>query len=131
MKQVFTLFLIVLHCYGFSQSQAEMNAEATAAYKTANNELRDVFQQILLTYKSDTIFIQQLKKSQNLWVAFRESELDLRFPAPNKSAEYGSMYSFCSATLLTKIIQQRTKNLRIWLDGIPEGDVCSGSVKMK
>jgi len=37
----------------------------------------------------------------------------------------------CWSMELTGLTQERTQVLKVWLDGIEEGDVCSGSVKMK
>jgi len=37
----------------------------------------------------------------------------------------------CEHLLLHLAIQKRTKELKSWLNGIPEGDTCSGLVKMK
>jgi hypothetical protein len=31
--------------------------------------------------------------------------------------------------VLTELTEQREKELKVWADGIPEGDVCNGSVK--
>jgi hypothetical protein len=31
--------------------------------------------------------------------------------------------------VLTELTEQREKELKVWADGIPEGDVCQGSVK--
>jgi hypothetical protein len=44
---------------------------------------------------------------------------------------YGSVHPMCVAMYLTQLTEERIKILRIWLDGIEEGDVCCGSVKSK
>lgn len=35
----------------------------------------------------------------------------------------------CRVSYLLELTEERTKKLKIWLTGIPEGDICSGSVK--
>ena len=36
----------------------------------------------------------------------------------------------CEASYLDELTKSRIKTLKVWLDGIEEGDVCSGSVKI-
>ena len=54
----------------------------------------------------------------------------MKFPAENKQLEYGSVYPMCYSLFLKEMTEERTKKLRVWLTGIKEGDICSGSVKM-
>jgi hypothetical protein len=37
----------------------------------------------------------------------------------------------CVARFLEQLTNERIKYLKVWLDGIAEGDYCTGSVKMK
>ena len=53
-----------------------MNLEAFDLYKNADRELNEVYDQILLAYAEDEIFISNLKKAQNLWIQFRDEEPD-------------------------------------------------------
>jgi hypothetical protein len=53
------------------------------------------------------------------------------FPAKDKQANYGSVYPMCAANLLSELTEARIKQLRVWLVGSEEGDVCSGSVRLK
>jgi hypothetical protein len=32
---------------------------------------------------------------------------------------------------LTELTQDRTKTLQVWIDGVQEGDVCAGTVRIK
>nr|WP_234387189.1 lysozyme inhibitor LprI family protein [Aquimarina sp. Aq78] len=108
-----------------------MNKDANNEYQKADTELNEVYQNILTEYKSDTIFIDRLKKTQRIWISYRDAELEMKFPAKNKQTEYGSVYPMCVSYFLKELTEERIEKLKIWLIGIEEGDVCSGSVKMK
>ncbi len=57
-----------------------MNDEASNSYKQADKELNDIYKTILSEYKSDTIFIKNLKASQRIWISFRDAELKVKYP---------------------------------------------------
>jgi hypothetical protein len=105
-----------------------MNLEEQNNYKRSENEINTVYQKILKEYSSDNDFIKNLKTSQRLWIQFRDAELKARYP---ESGQYGSTFSMCGYIFLTKMTDERIAQLRVWMDGILEGDVCMGSVKMK
>jgi uncharacterized protein YecT (DUF1311 family) len=125
-------FLIVL-CFTylsvFSQSQAELYEEANESFKKADKELNKIYQTILTDYKSDTVFIKNLKSSQGIWITFRDAELKVKYPETESG--YGTVYPMCVLFYLEKLTLERIKTLKVWIDGIEEGDVCTGSVKTK
>nr|WP_246124494.1 MULTISPECIES: lysozyme inhibitor LprI family protein [Bizionia] len=108
-----------------------MNDEANNEFRKADAELNNVYQKIITEYKTDSIFIERLKKTQRIWISYRDAELEMKFPAEDKRVEYGSVFPMCVSYFLGKLTEERTEKLKIWLDGIEEGDVCSGSVKSK
>lgn len=120
--------LAVLQSTAYCQSQTALNRQAGNQYQKADKELNAVYQKILKDYAKKRVFITKLKNAQRLWVQLRDAELEARFPEPN---QYGSALPSCRAIYLADLTRQRTKFLRTWLNGIPEGDVCNGSVKMK
>lgn len=114
----------------FGQTQSEMDDSAASNYKKADKELNAVYHQILKEYRSDTAFIKNIKDAQRLWVLFRDAEMNAIFPdRPN--INYGSALPMCWSMELTSLTEERIQKLKVWIDGIEEGDVCSGSVKMK
>ncbi len=127
LSAAFILF-ISIQLGAHSQSQTAMNKQAGNQYQKADKELNAVYQKILKEYAKQTVFIAKLKTAQRLWVQLRDAELEAKFPEPN---QYGSALPSCRAIYLEDLTRQRTKFLRTWLNGIPEGDVCNGSVKMK
>ena len=131
MKQFICSFLlctIMNFCY--SQSQSDMNLKASNNFQKADAELNTVYKKILKEYKTDTAFIINLKKAQQIWIQFRNAEMNAKFP--NKEpGYYGSILPLCWNAYKQELTEERIKKLKIWLTGIEEGDTCSGSVKMK
>ena len=128
------LLLVLMCCFAsissFGQSQAQMNQQADAAYRKADLELNRTYQQILKEYRTKTVFLQSLKAAQQRWLQFRDAEMKARYPAANAQFEYGSFFPVCYSNGMEELTKARTKQLRLWLTGIPEGDMCNGSVKV-
>ena len=122
--------MIIFSFNVISQTQGEMNAEKEKSYKSSDKKLNAVYQAILEEYKNDTIFIEALRLSQRNWIKFRDSELKMKYPERETDGYYGSVYPMCEAIYLNELTKSRIKTLKTWLEGIEEGDVCSGSVKM-
>ncbi|WP_084274310.1 lysozyme inhibitor LprI family protein [Crocinitomix catalasitica] len=127
-RTLFILFLTFNLC-GYTQSQAEMNAEAYEEYSESDKLLNDVYKVILSKYKTDTLFITNLKKSQRLWVKFRDAEMEMKYPDYSEE-NYGSVQPTCRALYLKELTDQRVETLKVWVRGIEEGDVCTGSVQI-
>ena len=114
----------------FGQNQANLNQITGSGYQKADAELNSIYKQIVKQYASDTSFISHLKASQRLWIKFRDAELLMKYP-PRETDYYGSAQSSCEANYLEQLTRDRIKTLKVWIDGIEEGDLCSGSVKNK
>jgi uncharacterized protein YecT (DUF1311 family) len=128
---ILILFLNLNTFFCFSQTQLEMNDEENNKFKLADKELNATYQKILKEYKTDFEFLKNLKVSQNIWIKFRDAEMKTKYPDRKEAGYYGSVQPMCWSIHLIQLTKERTKNLKIWLTGIPEGDVCSGSVKIK
>ena len=126
---IVTAFLLSVN-YCFAQTQRELNDTEHKKYLKVDKELNSIYQNILKDYKSDTTFIKNLKTSQKIWIQFRKAELKMKYP-DRESGYYGSVQPMCLSIYLTELTENRIKTLNIWLEGIEEGDVCSGSVKTK
>ena len=131
MKQfICSFFFCTIMSFCYSQSQSDMNVKASTNFQKAEAELNTVYKKILKEYKSDTVFIINLKKAQQIWIQFRNAEMNAKFP--NKEpGYYGSVLPLCWNSYKQELTEERIKKLKIWLTGIEEGDTCSGSVKMK
>ena len=112
-----------------AQTQADLDQQSCGQFHKADASLNATYSKILKEYGKNAQFVSKLKAAQRAWLAFRDAELEARFPKPDKQAEYGTVYPMCRCTQLQELTEQRRKELGLWLDGIPEGDVCAGSVK--
>lgn len=129
MKKFFTLIILILSINCFSQTQAEMNQHAYDDFYESDKELNKIYQTIILEYKSDTIFTRNLKKSQRIWIQFRDAELEMKYP--NYSDKYyGSIHPICRAFYLRELTDKRIETLKNWINGTEESDGCNGSVKI-
>ncbi|NLU94154.1 lysozyme inhibitor LprI family protein [Chitinophaga sp. Ak27] len=127
MKSIFIfLLLIISSAAAFAQSQGEMNKQAGQEYKDADKKLNEIYQLIIKDYAANKTFIQNLKEAQRIWIQFRDAQVKAMYPAAAKT--YGSVFPMCKANYLTELTHQRTEALRVWLNGLPQGDVCSGSI---
>jgi uncharacterized protein YecT (DUF1311 family) len=129
MKYILTIIISIICLTGFSQTQADMNDDAFNSYKKTDKELNDIYKAILKEYKSDTVFIQNLKTSQRIWITFRDAELQVKYPV-TEPGYYGTVYPMCVAIYLEKLTLERITTLKEWTNGIEEGDACNGSVKI-
>jgi len=129
MKYILVFFVLVSSTC-FAQTQAELNKQEHNNYLKADKELNAIYNSILRLYEPDIVFISNLKKSQKLWMQFRDAELKLKYP-DREPGYYGSAQQMCRSIYLTELTTQRINTLKTWVDGIEEGDVCSGSVRWK
>jgi hypothetical protein len=77
------------------------------------------------------VFIQKINTAPRTPITSRDAQLDSHYPAANPRTEYGSIYPTCRCLALLEITQKRTEELNRWIEGIEEGDTCSGSIKIK
>lgn len=124
-------FYIVLNQPVSAQTQTDMAQKAGAEFAKADKELNTVYNKILKEYKGDREFIEKMKAAQRAWIKFRDAHIEAVFPAKDKQSEYGSVYGMCYSMMMQEITEARIKQLRLWLKGTEEGDVCAGSVKIK
>ncbi|HEU4388297.1 MAG TPA: lysozyme inhibitor LprI family protein [Blastocatellia bacterium] len=113
-----------------AQAEADLNPDACAKYKKADAELNRVYQRVLSEYTKDAVFIQKLRAAQRAWIVYRDAQVESRYPALNKLSSYGNVYPVCRCLELIRLTNSRTTELQRWLDGVVEGDVCAGSIKI-
>ena len=116
-------------CWDKARSQYDLYSCAEQDYQDADAELNRVYQMIQQVYKDDPLFLEKLKIAQRAWIKFRDAAFDMKYPHNDDHFYYGSVFPMCSASYLTKITETRIKQLKIWLKGVPEGEMCGGSVK--
>lgn len=111
----------------YAQTQAEMDGKAKSDFEKVDLKLNRVYRQIMREYSSDTVFIKNAREAQTLWIKFRDAQVDMKYP-PNES---GTVLPMCRYYYMQELTAERIKELMPWVNGVEEGDVCSGSVKMK
>lgn len=121
-------------CYDKAQTQLELNSCAGAEYAVVDSELNRVYKGILEKYKGDPKFIAKLRAAQREWLKYRDAEFEAKFPHADEGKtvqHYGSIFPMCAAQYRAQLTRERIDKLRVWLDGIEEGDACAGSVDIK
>jgi uncharacterized protein YecT (DUF1311 family) len=117
-----------------AKTQLEMNGCAYGMYQEEDAELNRVYREILKRYKQDRVFIGKFKAAQRAWIKFRDAQFEAMFPQILDSRgqyNYGSVFPMCSSLYKARLTHSRVEELRAWLDGTEEGDVCSGSLPSK
>ena len=113
----------------FGQTQFNMDAKSKAEYVKADKDLNQIYLKLLQSYKNDTVFIRSLKEAQRQWVKFRDAQVKMKYPSSRET--YGSVLPMCLYYYVEELTINRIKELKPWIDGVEEGDVCSGSIKLK
>lgn len=135
-NQVITILISFFFLTSFNPAKSS-DSQYLNSLKTDNNfakadaEMTKVYKQILKEYSSDKEFITKLVIAQNAWIKYRDSHLESLYPKKDKRSNYGSVYPECYSLNMASITQERTQHLKKWLIGYEEGEVCSGSVKIK
>ncbi|HSF24070.1 MAG TPA: lysozyme inhibitor LprI family protein [Blastocatellia bacterium] len=114
-----------------AQTQTDSNEDSCATFKQADALLNKSYNQVLSEYRKNAAFIRKLRVAQRAWIAYRDAQIEALYPATDKRAEYGSVYPMCRCSALAALTTQRADELKKWVDGLEEGDVCSGSIKIR
>jgi uncharacterized protein YecT (DUF1311 family) len=110
-------------------TQMQMNACFRVGAANADEEMQTVLS-LIRARSEDPVFVKKLDASQHAWEVYRDAQISARFPAEDTRREYGSMYPSCHQALKETITRDRIEELMIWLEGVEEGEVCSGSVPL-
>jgi len=116
-------------CYASATKQFELNSCAINEEKIANTELENTYNLLLSLYKDDPVFIDRLKESQANWLKYKESQITMKYPHSAEPRYYGSVFPMCNHSYSARITSARILELKEWLNGTEEGEVCSGSQK--
>ncbi len=124
---IVTLLISFATISTYSQTQLEMNTIAAKSKQSAYDLLDSLYNKILERRKTDTVFIEKFKISQDLWLKFREAQVDMNFP-PRERRYYGSMQSMCKSGYMEKLTKERIKTLKKFFQPIPKGEGCAGTM---
>ena len=101
------------------------------SYIETEKVMFDVLDKIRFEYADEAEFLQKLEESQIAWENYRSAHIKALFPKEDTRRHYGSVYPICLCLNLKSRAASRIEELRLWLDKLTEGDVCSGSVRFK
>lgn len=122
---IVAIMLIALPCFAFAQTQYEMNLQTCNELKEADKQLNIVYNDIVVKYKDESGFATRLRNAQNAWIKQRDLELDLMY---NPEENYGTITGTCVCSYATQLTNERTKALKVYLNGAQDGNVCTGSI---
>jgi uncharacterized protein YecT (DUF1311 family) len=124
-------------CTGVSASQSESPIPAQTAtvsppaIATIEAQMNLLLDDIRRLYANQSEFLAALEAAQSAWLTFRKAHLEARYPASDKRSAYGSIYPRCYQMAYVALTQTRIAQLQQWVDGVPEGEVCAGSIRFE
>ena len=118
-------------CFDHAETQLAINLCNSADNQTADQELNSVYQAVLNKHANDKKFIENIKLAQRAWLKWRDAEMAAIYPEQKQAEFYGSSFAGCWSDQLATLTRERTLQLRKWLDGVEEGDICAGSIPFK
>lgn len=127
---IFAIFALSAAPLTQAQTQGEMNVQTAGEFEAADRQLNSIYQKILAEYADDEPFLASLKEAQRCWIAFRDAQLKMKYP-DREPGYYGNILPSCEAMYLTELTNDRIKALQVWIDGVEEGNVCAGTVRIK
>jgi len=107
-----------------AQTQLEMNECSGAEGQKAEEEMNRVYKQLLARASATPAYREKLEAAQKAWLAYRDAELEAKYPAQDKRADYGSVYPMCFANYRTDLTRQRIQEIKALLK--QTDDVCAG-----
>ena len=117
--------------YQKAKSQMDVNLCAGMAAGEADKELDRVYQAILRRYRNDADFLSKFRRAHRAWMAYRDMSLQAKYPKEDPGSHYGTSFPMCWSGDYQRMTEQRTEDLRLWLDGLEEGEACTGSMPVK
>ncbi|MCK9608588.1 MAG: DUF1311 domain-containing protein [Methylomonas sp.] len=118
-------------CFDNADTQQEINQCSGLDNQTADQALNSTYQAILKQHANDKPFIDSLKQAQRAWLKWRDAEMLAIYPIREQPGYYGSSFKACWHEQIASMTRERTRQLKKWLDGVEEGDMCSGSFPIK
>ena len=99
------MILFALSTVAVAQTQADMQDQACAEFKKADDALHKTYKKILGDDKDNKVFLEKLKKAQRTWLAYRDSHLEALYPEEDKSY-YGSVFGMCACTAKKELTER-------------------------
>lgn len=105
MRRVFLLVLVSAAGAASAQTQAQMNAEACAAYSESDARLNEVYGDLVVHLRGSPRRVSALRTAQLTWVRYRDQHVAFLCPNP---AECGSIWPLQRCSALRYLTEERT-----------------------
>jgi uncharacterized protein YecT (DUF1311 family) len=116
MRKVLIVLLYLIFNFNINaQTQQDLNQDAQKKYKLAEDEINMVYKEIIQKYKTDSLFVKNLRVSQRIWIQFRDAEIKMKYPSNDPYVEYGSIYPVCYYSYMEILTRERIQKLTEWL----------------
>ena len=113
-----------------AQTQAVLTAQTCTELRQADAELNRLYQQVLKLYAQRPTFLVPFKASQVAWLRFRDAQAEALYPA-TAAGRRGSAAPMCRCTTLADLTTARNAQLKQWVEGKEEGDVCGNTIRTR
>lgn len=118
------------NCWDTAVTQRDLADCAARDMDAAEMQMNTLYAIVLDKFRGDPKTLAKIRAAQQAWLAFREAHVAAIYPkadTPDAQYEYGSSLSMCMASVAADLTGPRIAQLRDWVDGIEEGDICAGS----
>lgn len=122
-------FFLLVFCFASGQSIQDVKLRVRNNYESAVKSLDAVTNQIVKASADDSAFVSALLQSHKSWEILVDSKVSMKYPYG--PGGYGSSYGLCYYGFKTELVNRRIAELRPWIEGMEEGDICAGSVPNK
>ena len=99
-------------CDGKAKTQFEMNVCASDEAARVDSQLNDAYNKLLSQAARQQTAVAKIKAAEAAWIAYRDAYTEAMYPAENKQAEYGTVYSMEVNRLRAKLTQQQVTALK-------------------
>ena len=124
-----TIYIFILSSVLLMSCNSTMAKNAVES-KIDDDRIDSLINVINVKFDSNRLLLEKLNNSQIKWEASVFSDLEMIYPEIDKEI-YGSLFSTCQKTILEEAILKRIDFLKQWANGLPEGEICSGSIPIK
>lgn len=99
-------------CIKQANTQTEMNVCANKEAVRADTELNRTYHELLSKATSQPDAVEKIKACERAWITYRDAYMEAMYPAKDKQAEYGSIYSMELDLRRAKVTQQHVNALK-------------------
>ncbi len=99
-------------CLEKAGTQLAMNACASEEARRAEADLNAIYQKVLSATTKNAAFGEKIRAAERAWLAYRDAYIDAMYPAKDKQAAYGSVFSMEVNLLRSKLTQQQASALK-------------------